>query len=450
MQAAQTQNSTKPTYLEWLAETLPRGWSAKAPHIKLIAEHLDAVDAGQIDRLAIHMPPRHGKTETVTARYPVKWLGDNPESNVLLTAYNERFARRLGRKTRNLAIGRLDLDESKQAADEWATSKGGVLMTRGVGSPPTGVGFGRIIIDDPIRKREDADSETYREKTWDWYTDDLSTRLEPGGAIVLIATLWHHDDVCARAVASEPGKWTVLKLPAIAESEGDALGRHVGEALWPERWPVEELDRRRAIMLREDGEKAWESLYQQNPTPREGSMFKVAKLHFASEAPKIVRRARAWDLAASVGSGDFSVGLLIGVDGEGQYWVLDVQRGQWGPDERRARMVQVAQQDGPQVPIRFPQDPGQAGKEQVLSLTRMLAGYSVSSAPVTGSKEVRAEPVASQVNMGNVTVIRAGWNSGFVEEMRTFPGGKHDDMVDALSDGFAMVAGGGRSWDGFA
>ena len=225
----------------------------------MIAEHLDAVNRGEIDRLAIHMPPRHGKSETVTVRAPLYDLERDPELNVLVTGYNERFARKFGRKTRNLAIERGLVASDKTANDEWATKKGGLYMARGVGSPPTGTGFKRIYIDDPIRRREDAESEIYREKTWDWYTDDLYTRLEPGGAIILTMTLWHEDDLGARAVASEPGKWTVLKLPAISDE---------GKALWPERYSVGDLNRIRDAIRRRDGERSWEALYQQNQIGR--------------------------------------------------------------------------------------------------------------------------------------------------------------------------------------
>lgn len=425
----------KPTpvgYDRWFEGTLPNRWTTPA-HLQQINEHLQAVERGEIDRLAIHMPPRHGKTETVSVRYPLRFIENNPTGSVLVTGYNERFARRISRKIRTLAAERGLVTDDKSATDEWETKRGGLVMARGVGSPPTGTGFGLIVIDDPVRRREDADSEVYREKVWDWYTDDLYTRLEPGAPIILVMTLWHEDDLGARAVASEPGRWTVLKLPAINEA---------GEALWPERFPVAALNRTRDVMATTVGSRSWDAIYQQHPTPKQGSTFKVGKLDYvdAEDVPALTARCRAWDLGATEGAGDFTVGAKLGRDEEGLTYVLDVRRGQWDSAERNRRMREAAKADGAQTPIRLPQDPGQAGKDQRGNLTRMLAGYTVKALPVSGDKETRADPFASQVNEGNVRLVRGDWNHAFVEELRAFPAGKHDDQVDAASDAFNEVS----------
>lgn len=431
---------TPGSYLDFLRASIPKTWTVEAEHIKLIASHLDAVERGEIDRLAIHMPPRHAKTETVTVRYGVYTLMQEPAENVLITGYNERFARRLGRKARTVGTGRVDMAADKSAADEWATTQGGVLMTRGVGSPPTGTGFRRIIIDDPIRRREDAESEVYREKVWDWYTDDLYTRLEPGGAIVLIMTLWHPDDIGARAVASEPGRWTVLKLPAIAE-EADVLGREPGAALWPERYTVDDLNRIRDVMAQNEGLRSWEALYQQNPVPREGSFFKVGQFGFVDALPPHLKAVRAWDQAATDGDGDYTAGAkMCGPDANGRFYVADMVRGQWSTDKRNEKILQTAAMDGVSVRIRGAQDPGSAGVDSAKAFVRMLAGYSVKTERVSGSKENRADPFSAQVNAGNVSLLRASWNAAFIEELRSFPVGKQDDQVDAASDAFTELA----------
>ena len=431
-----------PDYLSFLRSSLPSGWTADAPHIRLIAEHLDAVERGEIDRLAIHMPPRHGKSENTTIRYPTYALSRRPEQNVLLTGYNERFARRLGRKARAVAQGRLSLAPDKQAADEWATTDGGVLMTRGVGSPPTGTGFSRIIIDDPIRRREDADSEIYREKVWDWYTDDLYTRLEPGGAIVLVMTLWREDDIGAKAVASEPGRWTVLKLPALAEGlYPDALGRAQGEALWPDRYNVAALERIRSVMAQNEGERSWQALFQQNPTVREGSFFKVGNIAIEDAAPAVLPdKCRAWDMAATESGGDYTVGALMARAPDGIYWILDVKRGRFATDTRNKEILQTAALDGVSVRVHGPQDPGSAGKDAAAAFIRLLAGYSVRTDTVSGAKTTRADPFSAQVNAGNVRMVKADWNKAVIEELRSFPLGAHDDIVDSLSDAFAQLA----------
>lgn len=428
-------------FLEYLPRVAPPNYRYDSALHRLLAEHLDAVTRGQIDRLALFMPPRHSKTETVTIRYPVYRLERDPAMRCLITGYNERFARRLGRKSRNIAKLRFDLAEDKSGADEWETVKGGGLVARGVGTPPTGYGFNLICIDDPIKKREEAESEVYREKLWDWYTDDLYTRLEPGGAIILTLTRWHHDDLAARALASEPGQWVVLKLPALAE-ENDRLGRRAGQALWPERFDEEKLGRVRQVQTKKEGRYSWEALYQQNPTPREGAFFKIAK--FGEPLPaapaNLVRTCRAWDLAATPGGGDYTAGVKLGVDAGGVWYVLDVVREQFSTDDRNARMKQTAANDGSSCRVRLAQDPGQAGIDQAQSLTRMFAGYSVKSERVTGSKTARADAFSAQVNAGNVRLVKGEWNAIFIEELRQFPSGKNDDQVDAASDAFTELA----------
>jgi len=429
----------RPSYLDYLKATVPASWTTDPKHIHVIAEHLDAVERGEIDRLAIHMPPRHAKTETVTVRYAAYCLENEPADNVLITGYNERFSRRLSRKARTVASSRIKLASDKKAEDEWATPEGGVMMARGVGSPPTGTGFRRIIIDDPIRRREDAESETYREKVWDWYTDDLYTRLEPGGAIVLVMTLWHEDDIGTRAVASEPGRWTVLKLPAIAE-EDDLLGRAPGEALWPARYTVADLKRIKDVLTQNEGERSWLALYQQQPTAREGAFFKVGQFRFIDGVPPVVRSVRAWDIAATENDGDYTAGPKVGLQANGRYVVMDVVRGRWATDERNQRIRETAEMDGTTVRIHGPQDPGAAGKDAAQAFVRMLAGFPVRCEPVSGAKELRADPFSAQVNAGNVDIVRADWNSAFIEELRAFPGGKYDDQVDGVSDAFTDLA----------
>ena len=431
-------------YSDWLREALPPRWTIPA-HIEKLAEALDAITAGEIDRLAIHCPPRHGKTENVTIRFPIYCLAMHPENQYLLTAYNERMAQRFGRKARALAKTRLQLSSEKKSADEWTTLQGGGLMTRGVGSPPTGVGFQGIVIDDPVRRREDAESEVYREKLWDWYTDDLYTRLEPDGFLLMVMTLWHEDDVGARAVASEPNRWHVLRLPALAE-EDDSLGRVLGEALWPERFPVHALERIRDVMGQNEGLRSWEALYQCRPSPREGQFFQVSKLSVVNALPVGMRCVRAWDLAASL-NGKRTAGVKMAAGADGLFYVADVVMGQWESAERNRVICETARLDGVACRIRLPQDPGQAGKDQAEGFVRMLAGFNVKVERVTGDKTTRADPFAAQVNAGNVRLLEASWNLAYREELRTFLG-RFTDQVDASADAFAELTLGVRGTGG--
>ena len=423
-------------FQQYLVETVPEGWNVSAKHIKLICEHLDKVVKGEIKRLAIHMPPRHGKTETITVRFGAYWLEKNPFDNVLVTGYNERIARRFSRKSRNIVKERRPLSSDNSAVDEWSLEEGGTFLARGVGSPPTGIGMKLILIDDPIRSREDAESTIIRNKTWDWYQDDLYTRLEPGGAIVMVCTRWHEDDIAARAVASEPDEWTVLSLPAICDSENDPLGRKIGVPLWQERYGKQELNKIKKVMCQEGGDYSWNALYQQQPIPRTGAYFSPEKIDVQQFRPKIIRQVRAWDLASTSGKGDYSVGILLGKDIDGKIWILDMIRGQYDAGTRDRIISHTANLDGRSVRIRLPQDPGQAGKSQRLHLAKLLDGYSISFVPVSGSKVLRADPIGSQIAAENVCMLKANWNRDLLDEMRSFPLGKNDDIVDAISDAY--------------
>lgn len=432
-----------PGFLEYCRQTSPASWSYDVPHLRLIAEHLEAVRRGEIDRLAIHMPPRHAKTETATIR-GASWLFEqHPSDNVLITAAIDRLARRFSRKARNIVAARQPLAPDMAAADEWGTLSGGTFMSRGVGSPPTGIGFRYIFVDDPIRRRQDAESEVFREAAWDWYSDDLYTRLEPGGAIVLTATRWHPGDVAARAVASEPGRWVVLNLAAIAE-EGDPLGRKVGEPLWPERYDRAALERIKSVLTRKHGEYSWRALYQQQPTPQAGAFFNQTKIRVGPgpSPAEIVRSARAWDLAATADGGNWTAGPRLDLDTTGRIWIRDVKRERLAVDERDALILQTAALDGHAVPIRLPQDPGQAGKAEAQRLLRLLMGYPVQILPVSGPKTTRAAGMAAQVNGGNVWIVEGCPNAdALLEELRTFPGGATDDIVDGLSDALTLLTG---------
>jgi predicted phage terminase large subunit-like protein len=233
--------------------------------------------------------------------------------------------------------------------------------------------------------------------------------------------------------------WRVVSLPAVAEGDDDLIGREPGEALWPERFPVEMLARTRAGV----GEREWAALYQQRPRAGDGSIFKTERIEVIAAAPAGGMIVRAWDLAATEQTGgrdpDWTVGIKLMRNAEGRFFVLDVIRFRGSPNEVERAVLNTAQQDGGGVRIGLPQDPGQAGKQQVLYLTSKLAGFRVSSSTETGSKETRAMPVASQAEVGNVALVRAPWNRPLLEELTSFPAGTHDDQVDALSRAFGML-----------
>jgi predicted phage terminase large subunit-like protein len=425
------------SFLEWFERTKPKKYTVPH-HVKMIGHQLQRIESGSLERLRIHMPPRHGKTETCTLNFPMYYMLRREQARVLITSYNQTNASRFSRTLRNrwVAMGQ-NLETS--AASHWSDGHGRELSARGVGSPPTGQGFDLIIIDDPIKSRIEADSATYRDRVHAWFTDDLLTRLEPGGKIVLIATRWHHDDLAGRI-----GKdWETLDLPAIDEN---------GNALWSERFPIDALNQIREQMKREEGEYSWEALYQQNPTPKTGSHFDIGKLQFIDVVPNVVETVRGWDFAATKGDGDYTAGVKIGRTEGGEFVLLDVVRGQWGALDVERMLAATAEADGRACKIAMPIDPGAAGKFQFARFQRLLSAFAVHGETVSGSKIVRSQALAACIEAGNLLIPRgANWATDFVEELRQFPNGRNDDQVDAAAESYNHLAGMGRvnRWEVF-
>ena len=341
------------------------------------------------------------------------------------------------------AIGVLPQSESVKY---WRTNKDGEVKAAGVGGPITGRRADLVVVDDPVKSAEEAGSLGYRDKSWDWFQADLLTRLKPGGRIVLIMTRWHEDDLAGRLLEVEPENWTIIKLEALNTRLDDPLGRGVGDYLWSGDAAYDYaalLEATKAGYERTGGMRVWESLYQQNPRPGEGALFKTSLVPVIPAAwPG--RTVRAWDLAATAKLGtrdpDWTVGVRMTLAETGKFVIDDVVRLRGGPDEVEAAILATATQDGHAVRICLPQDPGQAGKAQALYLTRKLAGYNVQCQPVSGDKATRAAPLAAQMNVGNVELVRGAWNRAFIDEVNAFPAHPHDDQVDAAADAFAALA----------
>lgn len=425
------------TFTAWLAQVSPR-WPWHYTHLEYIRAHLQRVTGGECKRLMIFLPPRHYKSEMVTVRYSAWRLECDPSMRVIVGAYNQLLADKFSRKARRIVETRIPLAKDRQAVQDWETQEGGGLRAVGVGSGITGQGGELVIIDDPVKSREEAQSEVYREKVWDWYTDDIYTRLEADSAVILIMTRWHEDDLAGRILASEQaGDWTVCSLPAEAE-EGDPLGREVGEPLCPEKFDKAALADRRAVLG-----NSYYALYQQRPQPKEGDMFKAHWFKIVRAVPSGTAWVRYWDNAGTAGGGDYSAGVLMGRTPEGRFIVADVVRGQWSPHERESMKQLTAAQDAEtygRVVIWNEQEPGSAGKESAATTIRNLAGYAVYAETATGDKVTRAEPFAAQCEAGNVDLLSGPWNGKYLGELTAFPNGKRKDQVDGSSGAFNKLA----------
>jgi predicted phage terminase large subunit-like protein len=424
--------ASRQPFAPWLKSVTP-DWQWDWLHLQFIREQLARVTAGEINKLMLFVPPRHGKSEMVTVRYSAWRLERNPGQRVIIGAYNQTLANKFSRKVRRIAIERdLPIDRKRTASEEWETLAGGGLRAVGVGAGVTGMGGDLIIIDDPVKNRAEANSATYRDKVWSWYTDDLYTRLEPGGQMVLIMTRWHEADLAGRILESEDGpNWTVVSLPALAEGN-DPLGRPSGAALCPDRYDVDALSKIKTAI----GSRAFASLYQQRPVEQEGGMFKRSYFAVVQQPPEIDAMVRYWDMAATAGDGDYTAGVLMGRGSDGRYYVLDVVHGQWSTNERDECIKVAAKGDGTAVVQWIEEEPGSSGKDRTAYLIRNLAGIPIRAERVTGDKQTRAEPFAAQCEAGNVSIVRAAWNGAFIDELCMFPNGAHDDMVDAASGAF--------------
>jgi hypothetical protein len=256
-----------PLSLSGWAETAREPWGQRpARHHLLLIERLEALAAGEIDRLMVLMPPGSAKSTYASVIFPAWWLHRHPMSAVIAASHTADLAKHFGRQVRNLiaehqeALG-YGLAEDNHAAWRFQTTERGEYFAAGLGGPITGRRADLVLIDDPIKSHAEADSALHRDHVWNWYRSDLVSRLKPRGRIALIMTRWHQDDLGGRLFASGDN-WHTLSLPALA-GEHDELGRSPGEPLWPESEDLAALERKRAVV----GPRVWQAQYQQDPRP---------------------------------------------------------------------------------------------------------------------------------------------------------------------------------------
>ena len=425
--------SAAASLLDWAARAVAP--LVPAAHHRVMLGRLQALADGGCDRLMLLMPPGSAKSTYASVVFPAWFMLTHPEARVIAACHTESLAAHFGRRVRALvlehgAASDDGLARDDRAAGRFATMGGASYFAAGVRGPLMGRRAELIVIDDPIKSTAEAESAATRDTLWDWFRSDLTTRLTPGGRIVLAMTRWHEDDLAGRLLASGDG-WQTVTMPALNAA---------GEPLWPEWEDAEALARRRQAV----GPRAWAALYQQAPRGEAEALFQATRIGVLDSEPACHRAVRAWDLAATAaGEGrdpDWTAGIKLGRTEAGGFVVLDVRRLRGGPHEVAEAIVQTAKLDGREVAVGLPQDPGQAGKQQVAWLTGLLAGFRVASGPETGSKLTRAQPAAAQVEAGNLSLVRGTWNRAFLDELRDFPGGRKDDQVDALARALAMFS----------
>lgn len=415
----------------------------RADHHVQIADHLEAVVAGDLDRLIIAMPPRHGKSELASRRFPAWFLGRHPDKEIIAASYNADLARDFGREVRNLVASDdyqnvfpgVHLLADSRAADRWHTNRGGVYAAAGIGGSITGRGAHIGLIDDPIKSQEEADSELYRSRLWKWYRSTFYTRLmpfagNPGGAVVVIQTRWHDDDLVGRLL-NEPNasEWTVLDLPALG-------GPNEDEALWPERYPAEALQRIRDTV----GPRPWSALYQQRPSPDDGVFYQRPWFHWYTpgEEPPLMRVYGASDYAVTEpeegNDPDYTEHGVFGLDPHHNIYVLDWFYRQCAPDEwieAQANLIDEWE------PLAWAGEAGVIRRAvEPFLLRRLVERQSYVNMlwlPSIHDKPTRARAFQSRAAMGKVYLPRNELGERLLGELLRFPAGKHDDAPDVFA-----------------
>jgi len=411
-----------------------------ALHHRLLIAKLEALARGEINRLAVFMPPGSAKSTYSSILFPPWFFANNPGAMMIAASHTTELAEKWGRRVRNLIADHsfvLGISPSmdSQAAGRWALDQGGEYYAAGVRVGIAGFRADLGNIDDPIRSREDADSQNVRDRIWDWYKSDLSPRLKPKARLLLTQTRWHEDDLAGRVLQemlTGGDKWEVLSLPAEAEP-GDPLGRKPGEWLWDDEYGYGQfLRHEKATQL----PRNWSALYQQRPSPETGDYFKGEWLKAYDKEPARATLTvyGASDYAVTEGGGDYTVHVVVGIDPEENIYLLDLWRKQADSSEWVEAFCDLVTD---WKPLGWAEEMGQikAGIGPFLTKRQHERSAYVAreSFPTRGDKAVRAQSIRGRIALNGLYVpTHAPWYAALRSEMLSFPAGKHDDQVDAL------------------
>ncbi|PTK37723.1 phage terminase large subunit [Staphylococcus hominis] len=412
------------------------------PHTELVAGELQRIINGEQRHVIIEMPPRHGKSMTVTETFPSYFIGKHPNKKVIVAAYGDGLARHFGRLNRNKFIEyapnvfNVEIANDNGSVADWSVlnNNGGMIST-GIGGSITGKGADLLIIDDPIKNAQDAQSKTMRERVWQEWESTLSTRLHKGASVIVIMTRWHEDDFVGRLLANSPYNWERLRLPAIAEDTDDILGRAIGEPLSRELGFDEVWAENKQI---EVGSRTWASLYQQRPAPEQGGIFKREWFNFFNTQPaRYDDMLISWDMTFKDSTAsDYVVGqvwLKKGAD----FYCIDQVRDQMDFTQSLQAVINLKNKY-PRCRRILIEDKAN-GPAIISTLKNRVSGI----VPITPreSKEARAYAVTPFFEAGNVHFkqdIRS--LNDTIEEMVAFPAASHDDTVDATTQALNYFA----------
>lgn len=415
------------------------GWLVSRFHKYLcdrVQAFLERETDNAYDILVLSTPPQHGKSMTVTETLPSWVLGKNPLWKIIEISYSETFAEKFGRRNRQKIeeyggkIFGIKLAKSPNSAVEFELENHkGVMISRGITSGVTGNGANLMIIDDPVKTQQEADSESYRERIWDEWNSSYKSRLAPGAKVIVIMTRWHEDDLAGRIIANEKNV-EVLNLPCEAEVN-DPLGRNIGEALCPEigknnKW----LTDFKANYATANGTRSWNALFQGRPTSAEGNLLKREWWQDYNELPPIVDWVMSVDAAFKDGDDNDFVAIQVwGKTGADMYLIDAIKRHLNMPDT--VREILRLRNLYPKCITTLIEDKAN-GSAIIQILRRELSGI----IPINpeGGKVARVNAVSGSIESGNVYLPQNKvFTHDFVEECAAFPRGAHDDQVDCMS-----------------
>ncbi len=445
-----------------------------ADHNILICHYVDKWVAGEIKRLMIFTPPRHGKSEIVSRRLPAYIMGRFPGAQIILGSYGQDLANDMSRDTKDIVRSEkyrhlfedAVIARDRDSVDDWAMvpTADGPEASRykcaGIGGPITGRGFTHGIIDDPVKDRKDAESLTVSEMTWNWWTSTFYTRAQPDAGILIVQTRWSDNDLSGRLIASmmeDPlnDQWVILDLPALSlgvkgpwdkndpMSHSDLLGRIEGQPLWSSAYNKKQLESIKVNIGRYD----WEALYQQRPRPSGGDKIQADWFQTIANFSPINPPSgwvRFWDLAiSSKTSADFTCSYRMCIGEDGYIYVADEVRGQWlWPEARHIIKETCEREEKLGVYIGIEEAGQQKGFINDLQTMPELARFTIQGIPVDRDKLTRGLPWISRAQQGLVRLVQGPWNRPCVEELIRFTGKDdiRDDREDSIAGGYNMLA----------
>lgn len=411
-----------------------------------------AIDRGKCYYSIINVAPRHGKSDVVSRRFPVWYLGNHPDHEIILASYSAELAtdmslaaRRCMRETAPL-FGVVPAKDRMRRNSWGLEDRKGTMNAVGLGGSITGRGANVLVIDDYVKNRAEAESETIRNKIWDSFRNDLFTRLAPTHAVIIVATRWHEDDLVGRILSEGENnpdfpQFKTVKYPAHDKN---------GNWLFPERFD----DARYARMKAAVGRYAWQALFMQDPAPRTGNLLRADLVRFIDDSsiPSDLRLIRGWDIASTEkertkNDPDYTVGTLAGWHAETRrLYVLDVVRGRWSTLKRDRIIEEVAKRDAAMGCVTVNLEAVGGYIDTFNHISSILRAYaSIYRITPTVDKVANATVLEPIFELGEVYAVRGEWNEDWVAELSSFPSGKHDDQVDSLviASKQAIQSGGG-------